>query len=259
MRSQVTMSRKKKFVNKRAGKFLTVSVIILFLVLLVCGILIYLKESYDIKTVLVEGNTHYTDSEIEELVLDEKFLNNSLLVSANYKNKEITGIPFVETIDVSIVSKDTVKITVHEKALAGFIEYLGRYIYFDKDGIVVESSNIKTEGVPEVVGIEFDYVVLYEPLPATDQELFKKVLNITQLMTKYDVYCEKMYFADNGEIKLFKDDITIDLGKDENIDVKIMNLKPILEKLEGKKGTLKMENYDETTKRVSFETVSGNE
>ncbi len=253
------MSKRRKFVKRRAGKFLRVSIVVLFMALLVCGALLYLKESYDIKNVLVEGNTHYTKDEIEEFVLDEKFLNNSLLVSANYKNKEITGIPFIETIDVSIVSKDTVKITVHEKALAGFIEYLGNYIYFDKDGIVVESSNIKTEGVPEVVGIEFDYVILYEPLPATDEELFKKVLNITKLMTKYDVYCEKMYFADNGEIRLFKDDITVNLGKDDNLDVKIMNLKSILDKLDGKKGTLKMENYDETTKRVSFEAASGNE
>ena len=32
-----------------------------------------------------------------------------------------------------------------------------------------------------------------------------------------------------------------------------MNLNAILSKLEGMKGTLRMENYDESTKRTSFE------
>ena len=74
-----------------------------------------------------------------------------------------------------------------------------------------------------------------------------------EYMEKYDVFAEKIYFSDFGEITLFKDDITIKLGKDKDLDIKIMNLNAILSKLEGMKGTLRMENYDESTKRTSFE------
>lgn len=117
----------------------------------------------------------------------------------------------------------------------------------------MESSLVKTQGVPEVVGVDFEYVILHEKLPAKDDELFKKVLDVTKLMSKYGVDAEKMYFADDGRIVLYKDEITINLGKEDNLDIKIMNLPSILINLEGKKGTLRMENYDEGTKRVSFE------
>ena len=43
------------------------------------------------------------------------------------------GVPFVEKMDVSVVDPHTIKIEVYEKALAGYVEYLGHYMYFDKD------------------------------------------------------------------------------------------------------------------------------
>jgi len=234
--------------------FLVVLVLALVLLLSAFFIYEYVLRNYNITTVVVEGNIHYTAEEIKALVMDGKYGDNSIYLSHKYKNKEIKDVPFVETINVNVIDKNSVRITVYEKTLAGFIEYLGRYIYFDKDGIVVESSNLKTQGIPEVVGIDFDYVVLYEPLPAKDENLFKKVLNVTLLMTKYGVDAQKMYFASDGQIVLYKDQITINLGKEDNLDIKIMNLPSILDNLEGMNGTLRMENYDEGTKRVSFET-----
>lgn len=239
--------------KKRVSPVLIILIVVLFLILAGFCAYKYLLNTYKVVNVYVEGNVHYTDDEIKALVMTGDYGDNSLYLSHKYKNKEIKNIPFVETITVSILSKDTIKISVYEKALAGYIEYLGRYIYFDKDGIVVEASTMRTEGIPEVVGIDFDYEILYEKLPAKDPDLFLKVLNITKLMEKYGVFAEKIYFSDFGEITLYKDDITIKLGKDKDIDIKIMNLNAILSKLEGMKGTLRMENYDETTKRTSFE------
>ena len=213
----------------------------------------YLKKAYTIVNVYVEGNIHYTDDEIKELIMTGDYGDNSLYLAYKYKNKEVTDIPFVETINVKILSKDSIRISVYEKALAGYVEYLGKYIYFDKDGIVVEASESRTAGIPEVVGIDFDYVILHEKLPAKDPELFLKVLNITKLMEKYNVGAQKIYFSGFDEVTLFKDNITIKLGKDKDLDIKIMNLNAILDKLQGMKGTLRMENYDESTKRTSFE------
>ena len=236
-------------------KRLRLIVTLLFILMILGGLgyaYYYLTTTYRIANVYVEGSSHYTDAEIIDFVMEGKFGTNSLYLSYKYKNKAIDDLPFVETMDVTVISPDSVKITVYEKALAGYIEYLGRYVYFDKDGYVVEVSEKKTVGIPEVIGIDFDYVVLYEQLPAKDMSLFKSVLNITQLMTKYGVEAQKMYFKDSGEIVLYKDDIVINLGQEENLDIKIMNLPPMLEKLEGRSGTLKMENYDETTKKVTF-------
>jgi len=240
------------------GKKALKIVCIILVIIAVLGLALYLTagyiaKKYTVQTVIVEGNVHYTDEAIAQLVTEGTFGNNSLYLSAKYKNLEIGDIPFVETINVEIESPDTIHVYVYEKTLAGFVEYLGKYVYFDKDGIVVEVSGVKTAGIPEVVGVKFDYIILHEKLPAKDSELFTKVLTLTKLMSKYKVDASQMYFTGNGETVLYKDDIVIKLGNDDNLDVKIMNLPAILEKLEGQKGTLKMENYDENTKRVSFE------
>lgn len=213
----------------------------------------YLLTKYHIDNVYVDGNVHYSDEEIISMIMNDKFSDNSLYLKHKYKNKEITDIPFVETIDVETSEDNTVKIHVYEKALAGYIEYLGKYVYFDKDGVVVEVSEMKTKGIPEVLGVDFDYVVLHEQLPAKNTDLFKDVLDITQLLTKYNVPAGRMFFTSMGDIVIVKDEIIIYLGTDANLDLKIMNLPSILVNLEGKKGVLHMENYDEGTKRITFE------
>lgn len=239
--------------KRRVPFFLKLLIVLVCIAGILGGIYYYLTTHYEIKNVLVDGAVHYSNEEIKDIVMNGRFGNNSLYLSYKYKNKEITDVPFVQAINIDIVSADTVRISVYEKALAGYIEYLGRYIYFDKDGIAVESSNIITAGVPEVVGVDFDYVVIYEKLPAEDENLFKKVLNITQLLTKYSVKAEKMYFKPNGEIVLYYKNITINLGKDDDMDIKILNLPSILTNLEGRKGVLRMEEYNETTRAISFE------
>ena len=109
-------------------------------------------ENYTVTTVYVEGNVHYTNEEIIERVMEGRYGDNSLLLSMKYKDKSIVGVPFVEKMDVSVLDPHTIKIEVYEKAIAGYVEYLERYMYFDKDGIVVESSQEKTAGVPLVTG-----------------------------------------------------------------------------------------------------------
>lgn len=245
----------KKYRSKKTG-LLKVLIIILAILLVITGIYLlysWFMDAYKVETVVVEGNVHMSDEEIEEIVMEGKYGDNSFYLSHKYKEKEIENIPFVQTINVSVTDRKSIRITVYEKALAGYVEYLGRFVYFDKDGYVVESSDQRTEGVPEIVGMNFDYVVLHEKLPVEDDELFLRVLNLTKLMNKYGVEAGKLYFNEFKNISLFIDDIRIELGTDENIDIKIMNLPSILLNLEGKRGTLHMEKYDEGTKRVSFE------
>ena len=214
----------------------------------------YVIANYTVTTVYVEGNVHYTNEEIIDMVMEGRYGNNSLLLSIKYKDKSIVGVPFVEKMDVSVMDPHTIKIEVYEKALAGYVEYLERYMYFDKDGIVVESSLEKTAGVPMVTGLVFDHVVLYEPLPVENPEIFSSILSITQLVNKYSLSIDRIYFGRDGSLMLYFDDVKVALGIGENLDEKIMKLQYMLPELRGKSGTLRMENYTEETKNISFET-----
>lgn len=213
----------------------------------------YIINNYTITNIVVNGNIHYTDAEIIDFVMTGKYDNNSLLLSLRYKDKSIEGIPFVEQMDVNIVTNDSVRIDVYEKALAGYVEYLGHYLYFDKDGIVVESSGEATAGIPEVTGLDFEYAVMYEPLPVGDETIFTRVLNITQLLDKYQVAADRLSFGGNDEITLYFGAVRVNLGNDGYLDEKVMKLKSILPSLEGKSGVLRMEEYDEYDAETIFE------
>lgn len=224
----------------------------LLLTVLVGGYL-YIINNYTITTVHVEGNIHYTNEEIMEMVMGGRYGNNSLFLSLKYRDKGIDDIPFIQTMDVTIEAKDTIRITVYEKALAGYVSYLGRYVYFDKDGIVVETSEEKTQGIPQVTGLKFDHVILYEPLPVEKPEVFDEVLNITQQMDKYDLSADKIYFDSDYQVTLIFGEARVSLGDSRDIDEKIMKLQYILPDLAGKSGILDMREYSEDTKSYSFE------
>ena len=115
---------------------------------------------------------HYTEYEIKEIVMSGPLGNNSLYLSLKYRDRGIQDVPFVDVMNVSILAPDTIKITVYEKALAGYVKYLDTYMYFDKDGYVVESSGIRTQRVPQITGLAFNHIVLGEQHPVENPEVF---------------------------------------------------------------------------------------
>lgn len=227
--------------------------IIAALLCLLAGILIFIMSKYKVENIVVEGNVHYSREEIIEMVMTDKLSYNSLYLSLKYRNKEIKNIPFIETMSVKVGSPDTITIMVYEKSVAGYVEYMGRYMYFDRDGIVVESSETKTQGIPQVTGVNFDHVILYEPLPVENNDIFQQVLSLTQMLDKYELVTDKIYFNEAYEITLYFDQVRVKLGSD-NLEEKIMKLPHILPQLAGKSGNIRMENYSDESEKITFES-----
>ncbi len=248
--------REKKAEKLRFGKAKRISILTAVfscLLLLLGSAYFYINNNYKVTTVHVDGNIHYTNEEIMEMVMGGRFGDNSLFLSLKYRDRGIEGVPFVETMDVDIEAKDTIRITVYEKALAGYVRYLGRYVYFDKDGIVVETSEEETAGIPQVTGLAFDHVILHEPLPVDRPELFEEILNITQQLSKYSLSADRIYFDADYQVTLYFGEARVVLGENKDINEKIMKLQHILPELLGKSGTLDMRDYSEDTKTYSFE------
>jgi len=245
------LSKGKRKKEKKRGY---VKWIILLSVLFVFGgVLVYVDKTYTITTVYVDGNVHYTADEIKEMVLGDRLSGNSLYLSMKYRMKGMDNIPFVSAMDVQVLAPDTIRITVYEKSLAGYVEYLGRYMYFDKDGTVVEASTEQTAGIPLVTGLDFDHVVLYEPLPVENTDVFAQILDTTQMLKKYNLSADRIYFNINSAMTIYFGEVRVDIGNRENMDDKFMFLTQNLDKLNGESGVLRLENYDESTRSVTFE------
>ncbi len=243
----------KPFAVIKNSKALRILLIVVAVMALFAGLLAFLWYNYSITNVTISGNEHYTDEEIKDMVFTGPYSYNSIVLSLMYRNKSIEDIPFIEKMDVDIISSDSVRINVFEKAVAGYVEYLGHYMYFDKDGIVVESSNRVIEGIPFVTGLSYDHVVLHKPLPVKNPDVFLTILNVTQLLGKYEIETDRIAFDSEGKITLYFGDARVSLGTDDYIDEKINEMHLLLPQLKGYSGTLHMENYVGEDVNFSFD------
>ena len=237
----------------RRWKVLGIGFLVLLALLLLCFIVAILV--FPVKDISFSTSSHYTEEELEELVFTNRACYNSIYLFWKYNVRgEEPDIPFIEKLEVDIQSPTKVKITTYEKGIVGYMEVLDSYVYFDKDGIVVEISGVCIENVLRVEGVYANAVSMGRKLPLQDDQVFKILLNLTQLLDKHDVHPEAVRFSEENEITLYFGEAKVQLGKDENMDEKIIRLKNIVSSLEGKKGILHMENVDEDTKNMTFTT-----
>lgn len=216
------------------------------------AVLIIVVISLRISNVDISGNKQYNDKQIQKLIFNNEWMKNPLVFYFNTKFGKQEKIPFVSRYDVEIKSLTSVKITVYEKKVVGYIQYFGTNMYFDKDGIVTESSDVVLEGVPKITGIKFDYIVLHSKIPVEDERLFNNIMDITQLLDKYQIKVDRIFISDTMEMTLYLDEVKVELGKSDNINEKIIDLNDMMENLQGLSGTLDMREYDSADEGYTF-------
>ena len=211
------------------------ALLLIFSVLLAAGI-------FHVDQVEVTGNSYYTEEEITELVMGDR--RNSLYLMAQYGYLGGKEIPFVDNVEVTLVSPDHIKIRVYEKTLIGYVKYMGSNLYFDKDGTVVESSSSVLESVPCIKGLKFDTLTLYQPLNVKHEEVFGILLSMSQMMKKYELNPDAITLKNDGmEIVLTFQNVRINLGTGDHMDEKAARIKSLIPDLEDKSGVLHMEEY----------------
>jgi len=220
--------------------------------LLIIVVILVINTQFNIETIQVTGNVHYSESEIIERVVGSGYNQNTLILYLKNKLQPAEEIPFVEKVDVEYISNHAITITVYEKAMAGCVQFMNEYMYFDKDGIVLESSKERLSDIPCIEGIRFDEMIMYEPLPIEDKTFFHTVLSLTQLLQKYELPVDDIRFTSTNEIILYCNGVQVLLGDGSNIEEQVSELGNILKTIEGKKGTLYMKDYSIADGNVIF-------
>ena len=100
---------------------------------------------FKIRNIQVAGNTRYTKDEIKEMVADDKWMKNTVLLTTFHSKVDMSDIPFMNSVEFTFVSYDTICIQVNEKKVVGYVEYEGQKVYFDKNGIVLECVDEEQE------------------------------------------------------------------------------------------------------------------
>ena len=246
------LARRKARREKAARIFKIVLKILLILVVLCAIAFVYIRTCYKLKSIKVTGTDHYTDQQMVDIVTGGKDYGNTLLFILESRLNPAQDVTFIDKIDVTYVNRNSVEITVYEKAMAGCIKYNDQYAYFDGDGIVLEISDAKLDDVPCIEGLTSDSVEQGKKLDVGDSGFFQEILTMTQLIYKSGIQIDKITYDTDQNLILHKDGIKIRIGDGENLETKFMNLESILESVKGKKGTLDMSNYSESQRNVIF-------
>lgn len=240
--------------RKRKKKWKRIGITFLILTLF-CSIGAFVVvKVFTVKKVVVNGNEHYDDAVIEQWVLNDEYSWNTLYVYLKYRFREPELMPFVDTMEVTMKPPHTIEIEVYEKGILGYVylESLGQNAYFDKDGIVVETSSELIEGVPRVLGLPVDAVVLYEQLPIPDERILKNLLSLTQMLKKYELVPDAVTCNEDRTYSLSYEGVKVSMGSEENFNDKVLRLSYILPRLAGMNGTLHLESWTENTTDISF-------
>ncbi len=210
---------------------------------------------FRITEVTVTGNAFYTNEEIADLIVGEGYQRNTLYLYLRYQYQKHPEIPFVDDFEVSLDSFHSITIRVYEKNMVGYVRYLGKNVYFDKDGIVVESSEEEIEGVPRITGLYFDNLAMYQSLNVENPKIFDTILDITQLLKKYDVNPDEIRFGSMNDLYLQLGEVRVALGAGEHLEEKIARISQLEPDLNDKSGTLHMETYTDESTHISLEAL----
>lgn len=228
--------------------------IFLVLVLLLAIAFLVIWNVFTVKEVYVEGNELYSAEQIEAMVLDDEYAWNSLYVVMKYRLLETKDVPFLDMIEVTLSDPHTLLVSVYEKGILGcfYIESIGQYAYFDKDGFVVETSTEEIPDVPIITGIACEKVVLYEQLELEQSQVLSNLLNLTQILKKYDLLPQEVHYDKSLKPTLTYYDTKVIVGSDEYLTQKVARLSVIMPQLAGLSGTLYLDSWTPDTTDIIY-------
>lgn len=231
------VKEKKRQERRKQGVKLLICLGVLLLLLLIFWF------AFRVRKVEIVGNEYYTEEQLHNMFITGIRDENTILLYLKMKGIRKGSIPFIEEIEVDYVDRHTVRIGVYEKVVTGCIKYMSHYVYFDKDGIVVETSPEPREGVPYITGLQMKSFTLYKTMDIEDQGLFDQILNLSQLIQKYKIKVDKIQFGVQKDVTLYSGEIEIPLGKRTMYDEQIAELSNLLPQAEGLSGVLDMKDY----------------
>lgn len=233
--------------NKKSHK------IRIMVLLAALGALLWFWFFFKIQEVEVTGSTHYSEEQIEKIALRGPLAENSVLAPLLCSREHTEEISFIDAMEVSYVKPGSVLISVKEKQAIGCVRYLDCFVYFDREGTAIESSVDQDKKVLYFAGMEPESMCLDQPLFEKKESFLSTAVSLSQMIQKNVQKPESIQLDEKSKIILSYGDIQVNLGKDQSLDDKIERMAVILPLLEGRQGTLHLENVTSERKTITFE------
>ena len=238
--------RKKK--KSRFGYYLYAVVVLLLTIINIT--LATLLLTY-VQSIQVSGTKNSQKNQIIAWIEEDPLTVNSLYTWTKFKLGSYTLPIYLEDVQVSMTAPWSLKVQVKEKQIVGGLVADNAYVYFDAEGLVLLKTTEYKENIPLLEGAKVSDVKKYEVLQFKNKKVLQYFLNVMKEVEKTEVNPDQVVWEEDG-ITLYYEEVCVRLGKG-NYSKKVSQIPPILEKLEGKSGTLHLEHYTSDGEKISFE------
>jgi cell division protein FtsQ len=242
----VPVRRKEK--KPASGK---VKVLLVLCILLLIGMTAVIINQCSIEEIIVNGNETYTKDEVEAAVRSN-CVDNTVFYTVLAFFGDNAYLPFIDEINVTFLGKNKILVEVEEKMRAGMIQEMSQYFYFDKDGVLLESTDARIKDVPIVTGLQMNSCVVGEKVEPKEENVFPIILKMAQLIIKYEIPVSEIQFNTMADIRLKCSSIQVCLGDASAIDAQMAELPAVLDSLYGRKGELNMRLFDGDKGAITF-------
>lgn len=212
--SKEYINRKKK-IKKR---LFWIKFILIFILSISALIFLALSPIFNIKSIEVEGSTHYSKTEIKNatnLTIGEngfKTIGSSLgdlfTLQFGLEEKNIKGkFPYVKSVNIRFVLPNKIKIRLKERKPFIYFNYNGAFLFIDKDAYVVDLIQLeKTKSLLEIKGLKFQNYILGQELNLTNHkqiEIFNKIYEALEKADKNDDFkvVKQLKYVDVSDIQ----------------------------------------------------------
>lgn len=228
--------------------------IIFFIMIMVLGLLVFLLAVCSVRQVRVYGNTIYTDAQLEEIVLNDRYKSNGAWEVVRNRLHPRRDIPFVSKTEVSLKGFHTLVIRVSEKQIAGYIDGKDdNHIYLDREGRVAEVNKKLLSSAIPVSGLSTKKrIVTGKSYPVAENRI-TALRRIFHAKTSMNLNIDSVNFGDSGEISLSCGSVTVKMGTSDGLKEKLLRLSYILPKVAGESGTLHFENFSSDNTDIVFD------
>ena len=236
--------RKRRQKREKRFRILKSILKILLLFAIIVGILLFLFISpvFNIKNINVQGNNKINTEEIESLskinMNENIFRFSSRQIEENVKENA-----YIDTVEVKRKIPNTVEIIVTEREAKYQLEYGNAFVYIDGNGNILEISN-ENANLPIIRGYSTAQENIQVGNKLVDEDC-NKLLTIEKFLraAKTNEIYDIMTYIDISNAKDYKFELPSKgkvayLGDDTNINDKILTLKEILTREEGKNGQI---------------------
>ena len=214
-----------------------------------------LSPLFNILEIKVVGNQKITSEKIIDMsgiIINE----NAFKIDTKQAIINILQEPYIEKVEIKRVLPSTIEIQVKERQATFMLEFANGYVYINNQGYMLEISEEKLE-IPIITGYitPVENIVPGNRLQTEDLKKMKAVLKIMEtarsneiekMITKIDISNDRNYtLILEGEGK------TAYLGDASNINTRIQYLKLVIEKEQGKRGEVFV-NQDVNTEGAIF-------